>query len=317
VTGGPAGGDGTTAAPARAGAAGRGPEADGTTAAPARAGAAGRGPDGDATTAAPARAGAAGPGPDAVGGTPAAAKARRGIVARVRRGLAGARPKRGPSRYRTAFFLLAVVGILAAGGWLLYGSRFLVVRSVQVTGTHLVPAAEVLAAAAIPPGQPLIRVDTAAAASRVERITQVQSAQVSRQWPDGVLITVHERTAALAIPLVGGGFALVDSAGVVVQQVRAQPPGIPRFIPAGPLAGNPGVRAAASVLRQLPAGIARRVTSVTVPTVDAVTLHLARRITVDWGSTGGSAQKARELAILMHTHARFYDVSAPGTAATG
>jgi cell division protein FtsQ len=180
-----------------------------------------------------------------------------------------------------------------------------------------VPKSEVLAAADIPSGLPLIRVNTGAVASRIERITQVQSAQVSRQWPDGVLIAVQERTPALAVPLVGGGFGLVDASGVVVQQVKKQPGAIPRFIPAGPLAGNPGVRAAANVLRQLPPGIARQVRSVTIPTMDAVTLHLSGRITVDWGSSGQSAQKARELAILMHTHARFYDVSAPGTAATG
>ncbi len=212
---------------------------------------------------------------------------------------------------------LAAAGLLGAVAWLLPGPRFLVVRSIQVTGTHLVPKSEVLAAAAIPDGVPLIRVNTGAAASRIDRIPQVLSAQVSRQWPDGLLITVTERRPALAVPLVGGGFALVDPAGVVLRTAHAQPPGIPRFIPAGPLAGNPGVRAAAAVLRQLPAGIGRRVTSVTVPTADAVTLHLAGRITVDWGSAGQSAQKARVLAILMQTHAHYYDVSAPGPAVTG
>jgi cell division protein FtsQ len=209
------------------------------------------------------------------------------------------------------------VGIVAAGGWLLYGSRFLAVRAVSVTGTSLVPKSEVLAVAGIPVGQPLIRVDTAAVAGRIERIPQVQSVQVSRQWPDGVLIAVRERHPALAVPLAGGGFALVDASGVVVRQVRGQPAAMPRFVASGPLPGNPAIRAAASVLRQLPPGIAGRVRSVTVPTPDAVTLHLSGRVTVDWGSTGQAAQKARVLAILMHTRARFYDVSAPGTAATG
>jgi cell division protein FtsQ len=229
----------------------------------------------------------------------------------------GAAAKRGPSPYRTAFFALAAAGIIAAAVWLLLGSRFLAVRAVSVTGTRLVPRSQVLAAAGIPAGLPLMRVNTGAVASRVERIADVQSAQVTRQWPDGVLITVTERRPAVAVPLVGGGFALVDPTGVVVQQVKAQSTGLPRFIPAGPLAGNPGIRAAASVLRQLPPGIGRRVRSVTVPTVDAVTLHLSGRVTVEWGSTGQSAQKARELAILLHTRARFFDVSAPGTAATG
>jgi cell division protein FtsQ len=174
----------------------------------------------------------------------------------------------------------------------------------------------VLAAAGIPGGLPLIRLNTGAVASRVDRITQVQSAQVTRSWPDGVVIAVQERQPALAVP-VTGGFDLVDPSGVVVQQVKKQPRRLPRFIPAGPLPGNPGLRAAASVLRELPRPIARRVTSVTAPTPNAVALHLSRGVTVDWGSPGLAAQKARVLAILMRTHARSYDVSAPGSATTG
>jgi cell division protein FtsQ len=219
-------------------------------------------------------------------------------------------------RYRLAFFVLAACGLVAGVAWVLLGSRLLTVRTIEVTGTRLVPRSEVLAAAAIPKGLPLARLNTGAAASRVERITQVQSAQVTRSWPDGVVITVRERREALAVPI-PGGFDLIDASGVIVQQVTKQPRGMPLFTPAGPVLGNPGVRAAASVLRQLPSGIARRVKSVTVPTVDAVTLHLSGGITVDWGGTGLSAQKARELTILMRTHARVFNVSAPGTAVTG
>ena len=228
----------------------------------------------------------------------------------------GGAARRGRSRYKTAFFALAVAALIAAMVWVLFGSRLLVVRSIEVTGTHLVPKSEVLAAAGIPEGLPLIRVNTGAVAGRVDRITQVQSARVTRSWPDGVVIAVQERKPALAVPA-AGRFDLIDPSGVVVQQVGKRPRRIPQFIPAGPLPGNPEVRAAAGVLRELPRGIARRVTSVTVPTPDAVTLHLSGGVTVDWGSPGLAAQKARVLAILMRTHARFYDVSAPGSAATG
>ena len=223
--------------------------------------------------------------------------------------------RRGRSRYKVAFFALGVAALIAAAVWVLYGSRLVVVRSIQVTGTHLVPKSEVLAAAGIPRGLPLMRLNTGAVASRVDRITQVQSAQVTRSWPDGVVIAVQERKPALAVP-VAGGFDLVDPSGVVVQQVSRLPRRLPRFIPVGPLPGNPGVRAAASVLREVPRAIARRVTSVTVPTPDAVTLRLRGGVTVDWGSTGLAAQKARVLTILMRTHARSYDVSAPDSATT-
>lgn len=219
------------------------------------------------------------------------------------------------NRWKTAFFLLAVFGVIAAAAWALLGSRFLVVRSIEVTGTHVVPRSEVLAAAAIPEGLPLVRVNTSAVAHRIERIAQVQSASVTRNWPDRIVITIRERQPALAVPS-GHEFDLIDPAGVVVRQTARRPANLPRFTLTGPALGSPAVRAAADVMLSLPAPIARLVTSVTVPQPDAVTLHLSTGITVDWGSPGRTVQKAHELAILMHTRARYFDVSAPGTAAT-
>ena len=224
--------------------------------------------------------------------------------------------RRGPSPWRTAFFGLAAAGLIAVVAWVLLGSRLLVVRSVGVTGTHLVPASQVLAAADVPKGLPLMRVNTGAVASRVELIPQVQTATVSRAWPDRLVITVVERKAALAVPA-GSGYDLVDPTGVILRNVASRPTGIPRFVPVGALPGNPGLRAAASVMRGLPPWVARRVKSVTAPTMDAVTLYLTGGVTVDWGSTGLTAQKERVLVILMRTHAHYYDVSAPGTAVTG
>jgi cell division protein FtsQ len=219
------------------------------------------------------------------------------------------------SRWRVAFFLLAGFGLIAAVAWALLDSRFLVVRSIEVTGTHLVPQSQVIAAADVQKGLPLIRVNTATVASRVERITQIQSVHVTRDWPDTLVIAVQERHSALAIPD-AGRFYLVDPSGVVVQRVSQRPAGLPLFTPSGPAPGNPGIRAAADVMRSLPRGFARQVKSVTVPDLDAVTLHLTNGITVNWGSAGGTAQKMHELSILVSTHARYYDVSAPGSVAT-
>ena len=210
--------------------------------------------------------------------------------------------------------------------------KLLVVRSVVVTGTHLVPAAQVRAAAAVPSGQPMIRVDTAAAARRVEAITQVQSAQVSRSWPDRIVITVRERTAALAVavavPAAGGassssgtvaGYDLIDASGVVVRSVTAKPAGLPVYWPAagsGALRGSPSVAAVVTVLHELPAPIAWLVSVVSASSPQNVTLGLSDGITIVWGDTTRAAEKATELAALMRTHMHYYDVSAPGTAVT-
>jgi cell division protein FtsQ len=218
------------------------------------------------------------------------------------------------------------VAIVVGVGWALLDSRFFVVRSVTVTGTHLVTGAEVRSAAAIPPGLPLIRVNSAMIAQRIERIRQVQSARVSRDWPDGVTIAVTERTPVLAV-LSGRGYQLIDKYGVTVQSSSRRPPALPSLelsaVPgSGPvsvaeLRGSPAVYAAALVLHELPRYLARSVVSLQAPSATEVTLRLARGITIVWGGTDRAAQKSRELAVLMRTHARSYNVSAPGTAVTG
>jgi cell division protein FtsQ len=231
-----------------------------------------------------------------------------------------ARPRvRSRRRWRAALCVVALAAIVAGAAWVLLGSRLLAVRSVVVTGTRLVPQSEVLAVAGIEPGTPLIRVNTAQVAARVATIRQVQSARVTRSWPDRVIIAVRERTPALAVPAPSGGFDLVDPDGVIVQWAARRPSGLPVYLTTAlisSLRGDPDVGAAAAVLGELPARLRASVISVTAPSPDQVTLRLTHGVTVLWGGTGNARQKAQELGVLMPTHASYYDVSAPGTAVT-
>jgi cell division protein FtsQ len=215
-----------------------------------------------------------------------------------------------------ALIALGTAGLVAAAVWVLFGSPLLVVRSVTVSGTHLVSQSEVIAASGVQPGTPLIRVDTGRAAARIVAIPQVRSVQVTRSWPNRLVIVVWERTPELALPAYGGGYDLTDADGVVLQRVARRPAHLPLYptvAPEGALRGNPDLAAAAAVLSELPARLRRSVTSVTAPQPDQVTLRLAGGITVVWGDAGRAGVKARELAILMRTHLRHFDVSAPGS----
>jgi cell division protein FtsQ len=216
---------------------------------------------------------------------------------------------------KALLFALAGAGIVAVMAWALLGSRLLVVRSVQVVGAgRTVSAAEVLAAAHVRHGLPLIRVNTGAIARQVEQLRQVQYAQVSRDWPSTVVITVQPRTPLFAVR-VPGGYALVDRFGVSVSNVAAQP-GLPLLTVASAtvsLRGNPAVQAAALVLRELPPRVARQVRSVSAISPSDVSVTLAGGAVVVWGDTGRAGEKARELTLLMRRHARSYDVSGPGT----
>jgi cell division protein FtsQ len=221
--------------------------------------------------------------------------------------------------WRVAFFAIAAVGVVGAAAWILFGSPLLAVRSVTVSGTHLVPRSEVLASSGVQLGTPLIRVNTALAAARIGQITQVRSVQVTRSWPNRLVIVVQERTPVLVLPAYGGGYDLADAHGVVLQRVARRPAGLPLYptvAPEGALRGDPDLTAAAAVLGELPAQLRRSVISVTAPHPDQVTLRLAGGVTVLWGDTGRAAIKVRELAVLRRSHLRYYDVSAPESVAT-
>jgi cell division protein FtsQ len=237
---------------------------------------------------------------------------------------AGGRAPRRHSRWRAAFFALAGVAIVAGAGWALLGNRLLVVRSVTVTGTHLVTPAEVLAKADVPVGTPLLSVDAGSVTRRVETIRQVASATVTEDWPDHVVIAVTERVPVMAAKMKGGGYDQVDSAGVTVLWTATKPAALPLLetpLAGAALPGNPGVTTVADVLAELRPGLARQVADVKAATVadgtQQVILGLRDGKTVVWGSAGNAAQKNRELAILLpDSGASEIDVSSPGTVVT-
>jgi cell division protein FtsQ len=225
--------------------------------------------------------------------------------------------------WRAAFFALAGFGIVAGVVWALLGSRLLVVRSISVTGTHLVTPAQVLAAADVPLGTPLMRVNTAQVVHRVEAIRQVASASVTKNWPDHLSIIVRERVPVVAVRMTGGGYDLVDPAGVIVRWSAAQPPALPLFLTSlsgSALRGDPALAQTSAVLAELPQWLSKSVTEVaatgSAPANEQVTLYLRDHKTVVWGAPDRAAQKARELAILMHNPANYFDISAPGTVVT-
>ena len=213
------------------------------------------------------------------------------------------------------FFALAAAGIAGAAAWLLFGSRLLVVRTVVVTGTHLVPRSEILAVGGVEPGMPLIRVNPARVAARIDTIRQVRGVRVTRSWPDRVTIVVRERTPALALEA-GGGYDLLDADGVMVRQSASRPADLPLYRTVAPVAslrGDPDLAAAAAVYGELPAGLRHSLAWITAPGPDQVTLQLASGITVLWGGTDRAGAKAAELRAVMPTHLHYYDVSAPGS----
>ncbi len=209
--------------------------------------------------------------------------------------------------------VLAVVLLLAlvlAGVWTVYFSSFLAVSGVEVTGAGTVGAARVRAAAAVPSGEPLARVDLAQIRSRVQALAPVRSADVSREWPDRVLIRVRERTA-VAVVEIGGRLRGMDADGVVFRGYRHAPPGLPHILTSTDTRAD-ALAEGAKVVGALPSDLAAKVDHVEVETVDQITLALRDGRVVKWGSSEQSDLKAEVVAALLHQPGHEYDVTVPG-----
>jgi len=214
--------------------------------------------------------------------------------------------------------LVAVVlALLLVGGllWLVYFSSYLSVQGVDVRGTSQLRESQVVAAAAVPDGQALARVDLDRVRARVEALAPVRSADVSREWPDRVRIDVTERTP-VAVVEIAGRLRGMDEDGVVFRDYARAPADLPR-VESGADAGSDALREAALVVAALPADLATKVDHVQVDTVDQITLVLRDGRTVRWGSSTDSDLKAEVLAKLIAARrAQSYDVSVPGQPTT-
>ncbi|MFJ9925251.1 cell division protein FtsQ/DivIB [Streptomyces misionensis] len=231
----------------------------------------------------------------------------------------------GRPRLRTIVILAVAVVLVGAGSvWVLYGSSWLRVTRVPVSGTRVLTPAEVRAAAAVPVGAPMVSVDTGGIEARLRReLPRIDTVEVTRSWPHGIELKVAERTPVLLIRK-GRGFVEVDREGVRFATVSQPPKGVPLLrisaSATGPAAASlrrfgPDrlTREAVRIAGDLPRPVGSLTRTVLVRSYDDVELELTDGRTVAWGSAENGRAKARSLTALMKaaSGARHFDVSVP------
>ncbi len=205
----------------------------------------------------------------------------------------------------------ALLLLLGAGiAWAVYFSTLLSAAQVQVEGAAFLTPQQVREAALVPLGEPLATINLAEITSRVSALAPVKSAQVTRLWPDQVLIEVQEREV-LAVVQIGGQFRGMDEGGVLFREFAKAPRQIPR-IRTELAVDTDTLREAGEVLSALPPDVSKRVSYVSVETIDRISLVLRDGRVVLWGSAEESVDKARVLEKLLAIRATTYDVSVPG-----
>lgn len=232
---------------------------------------------------------------------------------------------RGPGgRFRRGPVLVAslVAAVLLAAGctWVLYGSSWLRVEKVTATGTEVLTVEQVLAAAAVPVGAPLVSVDTDEIERRVRgRLPRIDSVDVVRAWPHGIGLKVTERKPVLLIKK-DADFVEVDASGVRFDTIPKAPVGVPVLeLHAGASASARRfdeerlLQEAVLVAGALPEPIAKETVQVKMGSYDSVVLELTRGRTVTWGSGEQSEAKGRALTALLKAapKAGHFNVSVP------
>jgi cell division protein FtsQ len=93
-------------------------------------------------------------------------------------------------------------------------------QSVRLDGASPQSAADILRAAGLTRGAPLLGLDLAAARDRVQQVGWVRSARIVRLFPDSVVISVDERRLE-AVWEHGGKVGVIDAAGVIAPEADA------------------------------------------------------------------------------------------------
>jgi cell division protein FtsQ len=215
-------------------------------------------------------------------------------------------------------YLLVVVVVLALVGggiYAVYYSKWLAVEDVEVSGAQTVTAGDIRDRSGIDDGEPLMRVDLAAAERRIGALAVVKTVSVTRQWPHGILISIEERVP-IAVVEIGGQLRGMDEDGVVFRSYKQAPPGLPR-VETSIGTTSAALKEAAKVVSALPQDLSLQVDHVEVKTVDEISLVLKDGRTVVWGSADESDTKAEVAATLLATvQAQVYDVSVPSKPTT-
>ncbi|MFV0452233.1 MAG: cell division protein FtsQ/DivIB [Propioniciclava sp.] len=224
----------------------------------------------------------------------------------------GARRRRLRERRRRRLIvgavLVGVVALAAGAVWLVGWSPVFTARTVVTTGLSAVAEKEVLAAADVPMGTPLARLDTEAVAGRVAGLDAVDTVTVAVRPPDVVEIQVTERSVALVVAS-GGAFTWIDTAGVAFNTSEKAPKGSVRA--RANLNDTELLIALATVADALPPSVKKDVELLSARTGESITVSLSQGRRILWGSADESAFKAEVIVPLLTVDATVYDVSAP------
>lgn len=231
------------------------------------------------------------------------------------RDLVRARPWR---RRRRAILVTAavVVALLVVALVAAVTLPALSVRQVQVEGLGYVQESAVDEAVEPFRGDSVLLLGTGAVESAVEEVPGVATAEVHRSWPDGMSITVTERTAIASVTQQDGATVLLDAEGIELPEGAGEGASPVPLTVAADAADPDGAQSAMiDVLAQMPGSLRTGMTGMTAssPSDVSFTLELedGGTKTIVWGDAADADLKAEVVRALLAEPGSEIDVSSP------
>lgn len=196
------------------------------------------------------------------------------------------------ARRRNRVLAAVVMLCMVAGAlWLLSRTALLDVDRITVTGTSRLQVDEVISASGLSVGQPLVGIDTAEAADRLEQLPWVRSASVVRTWGGDVTITIIERVAVGEVRVEDGTSELIDVTGALLGAATGADGALPRIITV--------TDGSLELAGLLPPGVRSRVIEIRSDDQDRLQLTLRPTGTVEFGPATALAEKVAALVTVM------------------
>ena len=209
---------------------------------------------------------------------------------------------------KTPWLIWLLLALAVSGWWSLYQSKWFIAQGVTVTGNSRLTAEQISLVAAVPIGNSLMSINTAAMTSQLVALPEIKVATVERGWPHTILIKVTERTP-IAVAATINGFNLIDSEGQNAGVVATPPVGL-LVISAVP--DSKAMLGAINTLAAIPAQW--QLVGLAAATQDNIVATLGSGAVITFGSGERAADKVEVAQALMDKGYSVINVSAPDAA---
>jgi cell division protein FtsQ len=212
---------------------------------------------------------------------------------------------------RTALIAALVLGVvlLCWGALALYRAPIFTIKDIRVSGAAHYKTAEIEDLAKVPNGVTLIRVPASEIEARLEQNPWIADAEVARDFPSTLRISVRERRPAAVVDAGGDKLWLVSTDGhwlglraegedprVLIQDVK-------KFTPrAGAQVKEREITNATKILAGLSENLAKQVVSVSAPSVDETALRTKDDIEIFVGEATEMVAKSRIVSKILAEH---------------